>query len=175
MEKYVQTHNKGRATRSSCLLRIWTSKLVLLTLLAGWNHLFLRLNNFFLSVTNGKKKGKRKESRTKTCNKRLVYQHLGVDVKSCFSDKKLISTSQWRVEHLFAGQNTQQLSAYNWAPKWLIYPINEVQSDLVWAKTDLGAGLVVFCVCGLSGVLVMNQSICIIMINLKVNSCADNP
>ena len=78
------------------------------------------------------------------------------------------------MEHLFAGQNTQQLSAYNWAPKWLIYPINEVQSDLVWAKTDLGAGLVVFCVCGLSGVLVMNQSICIIMINLKVKSCADN-
>ena len=90
MEKYVQTHNKGRATRSSCLLRIWTSKLMLLTLLAGWNHFFLCLNKFlFLSVTNGIKKEKRKESRTKTCNKRLVYQHLGVDVKSCFSDKKI--------------------------------------------------------------------------------------
>ena len=30
------------------------------------------------------------------------------DVKSCFSIKKLISTSEWCAEDLFAGQNTQQ-------------------------------------------------------------------
>ena len=29
------------------------------------------------------------------------------DIKSCFSVKKLISTSQWHAEHPFAGQNTQ--------------------------------------------------------------------
>ena len=28
--------------------------------------------------------------------------------KSCFSVKKLISTRKWRVEHPFAGRNTQQ-------------------------------------------------------------------
>ena len=31
------------------------------------------------------------------------------DVKSCFNVKKLISTSERDVEHLFAGQNTQQM------------------------------------------------------------------
>ena len=32
------------------------------------------------------------------------------DVKSCFSVKKLISTSEWHVEHQFAGRNTQHPS-----------------------------------------------------------------
>ena len=32
-----------------------------------------------------------------------------IDGKSCFSVKKIISTSEWRAEHLFAGQNTQHI------------------------------------------------------------------
>ena len=32
-----------------------------------------------------------------------------IDGKSCFSLKKMISTSEWRAEHPLAGQNTQQL------------------------------------------------------------------
>ena len=31
-----------------------------------------------------------------------------IDGKSCYSVKKMISTSEQRAEHLFTGQNTQQ-------------------------------------------------------------------
>ena len=53
------------------------------------------------SVTSGTKERKKKRKATqkhaKTCIKRGVFQHL------------VISTSQRRAEHPFAGQNTQQL------------------------------------------------------------------
>ena len=45
---------------------------------------------------------------------KVVCQHLGVtlfcsvsDGKNCCSVRKSISTSEWHVEHLLAGQNTQ--------------------------------------------------------------------
>ena len=55
---------------------------------------FLKKTNF--SVTNGKNKQKLKERRSKSC-------------RTCrFGVKKLISTSERRAEHLFAGRNTKQ-------------------------------------------------------------------
>ena len=82
---------------------------------AGQNQ-FFDAKTTFPSLTEQSKE-KRKESRTKTCNKRdfLLFLHyfthlmIEKDVKSCFNVKKLISTSERDVEHLFAGQNTQQM------------------------------------------------------------------
>ena len=74
-------------------------------LFAGQNH---EAKTTF-SITNGRKKEKRKQSRTKKCNKRGVYQCLGVTVKSFYHQKTDFDQEQ-RAEHPFAGQNTQHMS-----------------------------------------------------------------
>ena len=40
----------------------------------------------------------------------LYFPVVEKDVKTCFDAKKMICSSEWHVEHLFAGQNIQQIS-----------------------------------------------------------------
>ena len=48
----------------------------------------------YFSVTKGKKKEQRKESCTKTCNKREVYQHLGVTFKRWGTPKSWLTPGE---------------------------------------------------------------------------------
>ena len=73
---------------------ISTSEQVLRTPFAGWNHLFLRENKFFLSFPSLTEKKKKKESTKitqKNMHKRGVYQHLGVTLKSWLALKSWLT------------------------------------------------------------------------------------